>query len=115
SPVTAAGGGRSPAVVNVEDIDNAAVLIDPVDDAVGAAPGAVTASKRPEQRLAAEGSPLARHRRTPAWQRQQLLKAAGQSLAARQARTGSHTAAQVRSSRDGVAALGQILENRGNI
>jgi hypothetical protein len=40
------------AVVNVEDLDCAAVLIDPVDDAVGAAPSAVTTSKRPEQRLA---------------------------------------------------------------
>jgi hypothetical protein len=40
------------AVVNIEDVDNAAVLIDPADDAIGAAPGAVTASKRPEQRLA---------------------------------------------------------------
>jgi hypothetical protein len=40
------------AVVNIEDVDNAAVLIDPVDDAIGAAPGTVTASERPEQRLA---------------------------------------------------------------
>jgi hypothetical protein len=36
------------AVVNIEDMDNAAVLIDPVDDAIGAAPSALTASKRPE-------------------------------------------------------------------
>jgi hypothetical protein len=40
------------AVVNIEDMDNAAVLIDPVDDAIGAAPGTMTASERPEQRLA---------------------------------------------------------------
>jgi hypothetical protein len=32
------------AVVNVEDVDNTAVLIDPVNDAVGASPGAVTAN-----------------------------------------------------------------------
>jgi len=31
-------------VVDVEDMDNAAVLVEPVDDAIGAAPGAVTAS-----------------------------------------------------------------------
>ena len=30
------------AVVNVEDVDTAAVLVDPVDDAIGAAQGAVT-------------------------------------------------------------------------
>ena len=40
------------AVVNIEDMDNAAVLIDPVNDAIGAAPGAVTANEWPEQRLA---------------------------------------------------------------
>jgi hypothetical protein len=40
------------AVIDVEDVDNAAVLVDPVNDAIGAAPGAVTASERPEQRLA---------------------------------------------------------------
>jgi hypothetical protein len=40
------------AVVNIEDMDNATVLIDPVDDAIGAAPGAVTTSERPEERLA---------------------------------------------------------------
>jgi hypothetical protein len=37
-------------VVNVEDVDNAAVLVDLADDAVGAAPGTVTAGERPEQR-----------------------------------------------------------------
>jgi hypothetical protein len=37
---------------NVEDVHNAAGLVDPIDDAVGAAPGAMTASERPEQRLA---------------------------------------------------------------
>ena len=40
------------AAVNIEDVDDAAVLVDAVDDAVGAAPGAVTASEGPEQRLA---------------------------------------------------------------
>ena len=40
------------AVVDIEDVDHAAALIDPVDDAVGAAPGAMTAGKRPEQRFA---------------------------------------------------------------
>ena len=39
-------------MVNVEDVDNATVLVDPVDDAVGAAQGAVTASEGPEQWLA---------------------------------------------------------------
>ena len=43
------------AVVNIKDMDDATVLIDPVDDAIGAALGAVTASERPEQRL---GDPL---------------------------------------------------------
>jgi hypothetical protein len=40
------------AVVNVEDVDNVAVLVDPVDDAIGAATGTVTASERTEQWLA---------------------------------------------------------------
>ena len=40
------------AVVNIEDVDNAASLVDPVDDPIGAAPGAVTASERTKQRLA---------------------------------------------------------------
>ena len=38
--------------VDIEDVDNAAVLVDLVDGAVGTAPGAMTASERPEQRLA---------------------------------------------------------------
>jgi hypothetical protein len=40
------------AVVNIEDVDNVVVLIDPVDDAVSAAQGAMTVSERPEERLA---------------------------------------------------------------
>src|SRR6516162_2897644 len=40
------------AVVNIEDVHHAAALIDPVDDAIGAAPSAVTSGERPEQRLA---------------------------------------------------------------
>ena len=40
------------AVINIENVHNAAVLVDSVNDAVGAAPGAVTTRKRPEQRLA---------------------------------------------------------------
>lgn len=40
------------AVVDIEDVDHAADLIDPVDDAISAAPGAVAARKRPEQWLA---------------------------------------------------------------
>jgi hypothetical protein len=36
------------AVVNVEDVDNAGLLVDPVDDAIGAAKGTVTAGERPE-------------------------------------------------------------------
>src|SRR5580658_1262192 len=39
------------AVVDVEDVDGLGVLLDPVDDPVGAAPGSVTASQRPEQRF----------------------------------------------------------------
>ena len=40
------------AVVDIEDVDNTAVLVNSVNDAISAAPGTVTASKRPEQRLA---------------------------------------------------------------
>ena len=40
------------AMVNIEDVHHAAALIDPVDDAIGAAPGAMTSGERPEQRLA---------------------------------------------------------------
>jgi len=40
------------AVVNVEDVDNSAALVDPVDDAICAAPCAVAASQRPEERFA---------------------------------------------------------------
>ena len=40
------------AVVNVEDMDDAAVFVDPVDDPVGAAAGSVTACERAEQRFA---------------------------------------------------------------
>lgn len=36
------------AVVNIEDVDDAAVLVDPVDDAIGAALRAVATSKRPK-------------------------------------------------------------------
>ena len=39
-------------MVNVENVDNAVVLVDPVDGAIGAAQGAVTTGERPEQRLA---------------------------------------------------------------
>ena len=39
-------------VVNIEDVHDAAVLVDPVDDAISTAPGAVTTVKRSEQRLA---------------------------------------------------------------
>jgi len=48
------------AVVNIEDVDDAAALVDPVNDAIGPAPGAVTASERPEQRLA---NPVRVHRK----------------------------------------------------
>src|SRR6266516_6307909 len=59
-PGRASNHGQSPlravvdlrAVVNIEDVDNAAVLVDPVDDAIGATPGAVTTGERPEQGLA---------------------------------------------------------------
>jgi len=40
------------AVVNIEDVHDVAVLVDPTDDAIGAAPRAVTAGERPGQRLA---------------------------------------------------------------
>lgn len=36
-------------VVDIEDVDHSAALIDPVHDAIGAAPGTMTASKRPKQ------------------------------------------------------------------
>jgi hypothetical protein len=36
------------AVVNIKDVDDVAVLADPVDDALGTAPGTVTAIERPE-------------------------------------------------------------------
>ena len=39
------------AVVNIKDMDSAAGLINPVDDAVSAAPGAVATSEWPEERL----------------------------------------------------------------
>ena len=39
-------------MINIEDVDNVVVLVDPIADAVGAAPRAMTASERPEQRLA---------------------------------------------------------------
>jgi hypothetical protein len=32
-------------VINVEDVDNSAALVDPVDDAICPAPGAVAASE----------------------------------------------------------------------
>jgi len=40
------------AMVNIEHVDNADVLVDAVDDAIGAAPGAVTTRERPKQRIA---------------------------------------------------------------
>ena len=40
------------AVIDVEDVHGAAVLIDAVDDPVRAAPGAMAARQRAEQRLA---------------------------------------------------------------
>jgi hypothetical protein len=40
------------AVVDVEDVNNSIALVDPVDDAICAAPCAVAASQRPEQRFA---------------------------------------------------------------
>jgi hypothetical protein len=75
------------AVLNIEDVPDAAVLIDPVHDAISAAPSAVTTGERPGQRLAnsVRGCPQARHRRTPTGQRQQLPGAAGRSLAVRHA------------------------------
>ena len=39
------------AVVDVEDVDGASFLLDPVDDSVGAAPGSVTACDGAEQRF----------------------------------------------------------------
>ena len=40
------------AVVDVEDVDGAIGLVDPVDDPVGAAAGSMTAGQRTEQRFA---------------------------------------------------------------
>jgi hypothetical protein len=39
-------------VVDIEDVDDAAVLVDPVGDAIGTAPGPVAASERAEEWLA---------------------------------------------------------------
>jgi hypothetical protein len=39
-------------VDNIEDVDNMVFLVDPVDNAISAAQGAVTASERPKKRLA---------------------------------------------------------------
>jgi hypothetical protein len=39
-------------VVDVEYLDDASLLVDAVDDPVGAAPGTVASSQRAEQRLA---------------------------------------------------------------
>ena len=56
-PVTAHGRSLLRAVmdlrtvVDVEDVHNPAALLDPVDDAVSPAPGAVTSRQWPEQRL----------------------------------------------------------------
>ena len=40
------------AMIDVENVNDAAVLVDPVDDAIGAAPGPMTTGQRPDQRLA---------------------------------------------------------------
>src|SRR5215510_14606272 len=50
SPLRAAVDLR--AVADVEDVDHAAVVVDPVDDAIGTPPGAVTSGQRPKQRFA---------------------------------------------------------------
>src|SRR5262249_9921922 len=50
SPLRAAVDLR--AVADVEDVDHAAVLVDPVDDAIGAPPGAITSDQWPKQRFA---------------------------------------------------------------
>jgi hypothetical protein len=39
------------AVLDVENVNDAAALVDPVDDAIGAAPRTVTTGKWPEERL----------------------------------------------------------------
>jgi hypothetical protein len=38
-------------VINIEDVDNVVVLVDPIYEAVRATPGGTTASERPEERL----------------------------------------------------------------
>ena len=50
SPLRAAVDLR--AVADVEDVDHSAVVVDPVDDAIGTPPGAVTSGQRPKQRFA---------------------------------------------------------------
>jgi DNA-binding transcriptional MerR regulator len=40
------------AMIDVENVNDAAALVDPVDDAIGAAAGTMTTCQRPEQRLA---------------------------------------------------------------
>lgn len=104
-------------MVNIEDVHYAAAFIDPVDHAIGATPGAVTAGERPEQRLA-DPIRVDRKRRIAALQHSSgngFRGAAGRSLAGRQAGNGSRTAVRVRPSRAGDAAPGQVLANGGHV
>src|SRR5215472_5981530 len=105
-----------PAVVDIEDVDNAAVLVDPVDDAIGSAPR--RDSRRADRTAAclrAAGSRRALPHRTPAPRRQRLPEASGRSLAARRAGSGSRTVARSRSSRTGNASPRQILAKGGHV
>ncbi|HLJ98449.1 MAG TPA: hypothetical protein VKU39_00925 [Streptosporangiaceae bacterium] len=55
------------AVINIEHFDDIGLLVDAVDDAVGSAPCAVTASQRAEERftdrrgLSAKAAPCSRY------------------------------------------------------
>ncbi len=104
------------AVVDVEDVDGAGVVLDPVDDPVGA-PGSVTAGEGTEQRCA---DPVRVDRRGGVAELQHggggpPREAAARSPAARPPGTGSDTAALGRCSRAGGAAPGQILPDGGKI
>src|SRR5215211_3959521 len=58
------------AAVNVDDVDSSAALVDPVADAICAAPGAVAAARTADCRPG-KGCSQARHRKTPVQQQQQ--------------------------------------------
>jgi hypothetical protein len=115
SPLRAAVDLR--AVADVEDVDHAAVVVDPGDDAIGTPPGAVTSGQRPKQRFADPVRIFRQGGRTE-------LQCGGrhglrQLLCDRAPRgsfgTGARTVGQARSSCAGDAPPGQILAHGGQV